>query len=601
MNQDPSPTPRVNWVAVVATLVLLFGWLAYSSYRWPGRPAPKVPPATATAPTTPIPPTTIAAAPGSVPAPKSPAVAASRATEEHAILENDNVRVLLTSYGAGIEGIEMKQHAVAHGTEQVVLNTAGPLRGPGAAVALPVFALLGDDEAAPFAQQADASRVVYTRTLANGMKLERTYALSPDKSQTLTLEETFSNPGKEAATLPAAALQIGTAGPLYRNDQSPDTGADWIGADGKFARETAGGFTASAGFLGFGARAARDVIEPPADQGPLQWAAVKNRFFVVLVQPDDPQAFQGLVLRPADTGKTSFVLAPAIQAAAKLPALTLAPGETKTRSYLLYAGPKDHRQLKALGRDEQAIMEYGWWGFMAIPLAAAMEWIHRYVPNYGWTIVLLTLALKALLWKFQSAANHSMKKMQALAPKQKELSDKYKEDPQRMQVETMKLYREYGVNPLGGCLPMLIQIPIFLGFYTMLRGAGQLQHQSWLWVKDLVQPDTVWSVALSFPLPVIGSELHLNPLPILMAFTQWVVMRLTPQPNAAAAPQMKIMQWMPFVMMCVLYNFAAALALYWTVNNLVSIAQTYRNLKKPVPVLTRVKAKAVPSWLKPKK
>ena len=599
MKQDPSPSPRVNWVAVVATLAILFGWLAYSSYRWPGRPAPKAPPAAAAAsPATALAASapTIGAAPGS--AKTAPAAPTPRAAEEHALLENDDVRVLLTSYGGGIEGIEMKQHAVAHGTEQVVLNTAGPLRGPGAAVALPVFALLGDDETAPFAQQADASRVVYTRTLAGGVKLERVYTLSSGKGQTLTLEETLSNPGKEAATLPATALQIGTAGPLYRNDQSIDTGADWMGGDGKFARETAGDFRASSGFLGFGTRAARDVIEPPAAQGPLQWAAVKNRFFVVLIQPDDPQAFQGLVLRPADTGKSDPALAPAIQAAAKLPALTLAPGEAKTRSYVLYAGPKNHSQLKALGRDEQAIMEYGWWGFMAVPLAWTMEKIHHYVPNYGWTIVLLTLLLKALLWKFQSAANHSMKKMQALAPKQKELSEKYKDDAQRMQVETMKLYREYGVNPLGGCLPMLIQIPIFLGFYTMLRGAGQLQHQSWLWVKDLVQPDTVYTLALSFPLPLVGSELHLNPLPILMALTQWVVMRLTPQPNAAAAPQMKIMQWMPFVMMLVLYNFAAALALYWTVNNLVSIAQTYRNLKKPVPVLTRVKAKAMPAWMK---
>lgn len=590
MSNDLTPNPRINWTAVIVTLALLFGWIAYSSYRWPAPPAaPPAPPVTEAAAPTPAP-----AAPVAVPASAKAAPAAPKTPEEFPGLSNDNIVVLLTTYGGGIKAVEMSQHAVAQGTQPVVLNTPGPLHEaePESGPVAPVFAFSeGDGDGVFTAQKIDATHVTFTRTLPGGVKLERAYALAPGKGYTLTLQETYTNLGKTEATVPAGTLQLGTAGPLYPNDQPAYVAADWLTGEGKFARETAGEFAASNGFpvLGFGAHPAREEIEPPAAQAPLQWVAVKNRFFVLSVQPGDPKTFQGLVLRPVHMPKGASVL-PVLQAAAKVAPLTVAPGETQTRSYVLYAGPKDHGQLKALGRDEQEVMEYGWWGFMAIPLAAAMEWIHRYVPNYGWTIVLLTLALKALLWKFQSAANHSMKKMQALAPKQKELSDKYKEDPQRMQVETMKLYREYGVNPVGGCLPIVIQIPIFLGFYTMLQSAGQFQHQSWLWVHDLVQPDTIAVIP--------GLGLPLNPLPILMAFTQWVVMRLTPQPNAAAAPQMKIMQWMPFVMMVVLYNFAAALALYWTVNNLVSIAQTYRNLKKPVPVLTRVKAKPMPKWLK---
>jgi YidC/Oxa1 family membrane protein insertase len=143
----------------------------------------------------------------------------------------------------------------------------------------------------------------------------------------------------------------------------------------------------------------------------------------------------------------------------------------------------------------------------------------------------------------------------------------------------MNLYREFGVNPVGGCLPVLVQMPIFIGFYVMLQNVVELRGASFLWIHDLTQPDTVAHLA--------GYDLNL--LPILMTATSFLVMRMTPQ--AADNSQMKVMQFMPLVLMVILYNFAAALALYWTINNLISMAQTYINLRRPVPVLKRVPKK----------
>ena len=206
--------------------------------------------------------------------------------------------------------------------------------------------------------------------------------------------------------------------------------------------------------------------------------------------------------------------------------------------------------------------------------------------NYGVAIILLTLMIKAITWPLQSIANRSGKRMQALAPKLKELQAKYKESPEKLQTETFALYKDYGVNPFGGCLPAFIQMPVFFSLYYMLQNAVELRGQSFLWVHDLTQPDTVFSVALPFVVPFINaSHFALHPLPLMVTALTMVMMRLTPQ--IGDPTQAKVAQFMPLIFLVIFYNFAAALSLYYVINNSVSIIQIYRNLKKPMPDLKR--------------
>jgi YidC/Oxa1 family membrane protein insertase len=176
--------------------------------------------------------------------------------------------------------------------------------------------------------------------------------------------------------------------------------------------------------------------------------------------------------------------------------------------------------------------------------------------------------------------------MQALAPKLKELQAKYKEQPEKLQTETFALYKDYGVNPFGGCLPALVQMPVFFSLYFMLQIAVELRGQSFFWVRDLTQPDTVFSVALPFVVPFFQTtHLALHPLPIMVTALTMIMMRLTPQ--IGDPTQAKVAQFMPLVFLVIFYNFAAALSLYYVINNAVSIIQIYRNLKKPMPELKR--------------
>jgi YidC/Oxa1 family membrane protein insertase len=159
-----------------------------------------------------------------------------------------------------------------------------------------------------------------------------------------------------------------------------------------------------------------------------------------------------------------------------------------------------------------------------------------------------------------------------------ELRDKYKDDPTRMNQEVMKLYKDYGINPVSGCLPMLIQIPIFFGLFTMLRQAVELRNAHFLWVHDLSQPDTIAHVP--------GFGWPINILPLIMAGTNIWLMRLTPK--SGDATQQKVMMFMPLIFVVFCYNFAAALALYYTTQNLFTILQLYQTRNQPLPVLEKV-------------
>ncbi len=224
----------------------------------------------------------------------------------------------------------------------------------------------------------------------------------------------------------------------------------------------------------------------------------------------------------------------------------------------------------------------GFFGFFAKVLLRAMNGIHGFGLGYALCIIVITVIIKILFWPLTRASTVSMKRMAAYQPQMTEIREKYKEDPQKLNKRMMEFMREHKINPMGGCLPILIQIPVFFGFFTMLRSAVELRGAQFLWACDLSQSDTIAHVA-SFPI---------NPLPMIMGVTMLLQARMTPVSPTADPTQQKIMKYMPLMFIVILYNFSAGLTLYWTVQNMLSILQT--KLTKNIVVEAPVKSSNSP-------
>ena len=216
-------------------------------------------------------------------------------------------------------------------------------------------------------------------------------------------------------------------------------------------------------------------------------------------------------------------------------------------------------------------MNYGWFGFVSRPLSRLLNWIHSMVSvvspewGWGWSIIILTLLVRLVLWPLTSIQIKSSQRMAKMQEPLKEIRQKYKDDNKRIQQETMKLYSEYGINPLAGCLPVLIQIPIFIGLYYMLQTSCEIRFARFLWISDLSLPDTI----AAFP-SVFGIPLHI--LPLLNAFVTFIQMHLTPMPSTDKTQAM-MFKLMPVIMLLFFYTFPSGLVLYWLVQSLLGIVQ----------------------------
>lgn len=404
------------------------------------------------------------------------------------------------------------------------------------------------------------------------------------------LEVTYENLGAVPAD-PVYYLNVGSSSPTTINDQSQYQSFDWY-HNGAHQTKLVDWY--QGGGLIF-KDPKRDFYQENTEL--TRWVGVTSQYFcTILTVPgpsDQPESDQVRLLGTAawshrtdisneswlaaghtvNTGKTLHQLT----AAMALPKVVLgkagAGDSVAKRSYQIYAGPREYRRLRLLDHNEDTILNYG--TFLGIPtgpvsrlLLNSMNGLYNIVHHYALSIVLLTIILKAILWPLQGKANRSMKKMAALSPQMKELQERYKSEPQKYQQEMGKLFKKAGVNPLSGCWPILIQIPIFMGFYNMLGKAVELRHQGFWWVSDLSAPDTVGHL---FGLPI-------NPLPLIMAVTMIAQMKLAPQGGDPA--QRKMMMLMPIVFILMCYNFASALALYWAVQNIISIIQLFVNRAK---------------------
>ena len=222
-----------------------------------------------------------------------------------------------------------------------------------------------------------------------------------------------------------------------------------------------------------------------------------------------------------------------------------------------YIGPKDHEVLKSINPELTDAIEFGWFSFLSKPFYKVLLWINNHVGNWGWAIILFTLLVKLILFPLSYKGMMSMQKLKDLAPKMKELKEKYKGDPAKMNSQMMEMYKKHGANPMGGCLPLILQIPVFFALYRVLLNAVELQGAPWiLWIEDLAQMDPYFV------------------LPILMGVSMWFQQRITPM-NLTDPLQEKIFKFFPVIMTVFFIYFPSGLVLYWLVNNLFTIGQQY--------------------------
>ena len=562
---------RTAWIAIVVSAAGLVVWYSYMARQTLPRPVSVTGGAPATLSSSPSP--TAAASSATLPvptgtAPPPPSASPPAFPEARETLSNSDIELHLTNRGGGIAEAVLLNHKDEHG--RVTINAG---EHP------PIGAIL-DNPAAPALPEYTATRqgdsVQYEYVSPEQVTIRKKYFFAPAREKNDNyigeLDITLQNGGNQPYANTGYYLGLGAAAPIHPKDYPSYTRLVWS-VDGKAKGVDVTWFAGGNGFLGFGQRVAQPFYQENIKGA--EWAAVSSQFFATIIAPLDAKADSvwGRRYEISPELKTW-----GIEGAMHMPAVDIPPGQSYSGRFEIYAGPKLYHKLARLEHNEAEIMNFGIFKLVSQFLLNFMNWLHSVFKDYAIAILALTTVIRLVLWPIQGKANRSMKQTAALAPKMQELREKYKDDPTRMNQEVMKMYKQYGINPVGGCLPMLIQIPIFFGLYQMLGQAVELRNEKFLWVHDLSQPDTVAHIPnLDWPI---------NILPLCMAATQVWLMQMTPKTGDPT--QRRVMMFTPLIFMFICYNFAAALALYYTAQNLFSILQFYQTRNQPMPALTKV-------------
>jgi YidC/Oxa1 family membrane protein insertase len=311
-----------------------------------------------------------------------------------------------------------------------------------------------------------------------------------------------------------------------------------------------------------------EIADNPTQNGNIKWLALQDRYFMSSLMPENVDAASlKLDLNSANMLQAQFVQGEKV----------IRPGTEYDYNFKIFFGPKSMRVLKSIGNELSRALDFGWWTFLAKPCLWLMNAIHDVIPNYGIAIIILTLLIKIVLWPLGAKSYKSMSEMKKIQPLMKEIREKYKDDKQKMNQEVMALYRTYKINPLGGCLPMVVQIPVFFALYRMLYQAIELRHASFfLWINDLSAPDRLFN--LGFSIPFMEPPYGIPVLTLVMGASMILQQKMSPPMGDPA--QAKMMMLMPVVFTVIFINFSSGLVLYWLVNNIFSIAQQYYTQKK---------------------
>jgi len=294
--------------------------------------------------------------------------------------------------------------------------------------------------------------------------------------------------------------------------------------------------------------------------------AVRNKYFTSIVTPVSREA---TAMRLSGTKK--WTTEPQLKRYSTSLVLPYQEQRVQTDSFYVYIGPLDYSELNGYDQGFERMMNFGWSPIR--PISKLVLWafttIHQVIPNYGLVLILFGVVIKILVFPLTKKSYVSMKEMQNLQPKVQELREKYKDDSQKMNEEMMKIYKEHGVNPVGGCLPMLLQMPLLYALFIVFRSTIELRGAEFIgWIKDLSQPDTV--LTLPFSIPLYGADVNI--LPLIMAGTMIGQQRMTA--TGTTGSQQKMMMWfMPVFFLLIFNNFPSGLNLYYALFNIMTIIQ----------------------------
>ncbi|MBN1928474.1 MAG: membrane protein insertase YidC [Chlorobiaceae bacterium] len=483
---------------------------------------------------------------------------ASEGTEQTITIDNDVFTAVLSSKGATLKSMVLKKHPDVNGKPFNLISS-------GKQGALSMLFLSNDgkriDTRDLYFRSLDAKT---SKTVTGKEKLSVSFVLDVDAGRSMQVTYTFTGD----SYVVDYDLKLNGFGSTLAGDEYQ---LDWDGGlvySEKDKVDESNNALASA-WLGGGLLKldAKDTKERYREEesGKAEWVAVRNKYFVAALIPE--RDTEGVYLQGTRKNGIEFEN---YTAALKM---RLPEGRNSvTDRYRLYVGPLDYNTVKSLDIGLEKIMDFGW-DWLTRPFAEYLilpifNWMNKYVTNYGLIIIIFAFLIKMVTYPLSLASTKSMKKMAALQPMMQELQEKYKDNPAKMQSELGRIYKEAGVNPLGGCLPTLIQMPLLFAMFYVFRSSIQLRQHGFLWVKDLSVPDSI--LDFGFKLPLYGD--HIALMPILMAVTVFFQQKITP--TTQTNDQMKIMLWMfPAMMLLFFNNMPAGLALYYLMFNVFSIAQ----------------------------
>ena len=570
---------RKNFFLGMACIV---GAFALFFLTKPATPPPGATPAPSAA-VAPVAPALVPKPATTLPASAQSARPVPRESAQPFTLQNDYLEVTLTNRGGAIREIRLKKE-FADVTNQgvIVFNAGNDESALALALKNPVTGKL-ETLLSEFVEQPGTTGDTITLVggLADGTRIERTFTLTAKAG---TVAEPYSlgfvTKVIPPAGKPAATVWVSTGSWQPTEGDSANQFLSVLAYDGDdLTRVGLDVFSDSSGFFGLGAHKAQADHAVASVAKPLLWVASGNQFFSSIIHPADASArgarTEVLVLPVGfEGGKRGLQ---AFASWEPVPAADL----SRTFAGEFFVGPKEYARVAALPDGQVAVLQFskllGFISFGAICklLLAVLGGVHGLLEwsgawSWGWAIVLLTCLIKVITWPLTAIQMKAAKKMQKFAKPMQDIREKHKDNPEKMQKELMKLYTENKINPFAGCLPILIQMPIFFGLYTAFQTTVELRLHSFLWIADLSAPDTLFYLG-SFPV---------NLLPVLMGITMWLSMRMSPQPSGDGSQKMIfLMMTLLFPVIC--YPMASALTLYMTIQNLLTMLQTWLTKDEP--------------------
>ncbi len=549
--------------AILATVLVILILVAYQWYlsrfetppQEPARPTTTTPPAQPAAPPPASAPAIAPAKPAkSLPKPVTRIVPPTR----EVIVETPLMQVTLSTVGGRVTSWQLKKYHVGDGAPVDLVAVKDPGGSPGP------LAAWADGEQAQAAYEVDRERldlsgpdgtgtVTFTNQSPSGLELQKKLTFYADRYQAEVTLTVRNLSGADAAAEPQLIWGPGLRNSLDKKQSTLQAPTLWL--DGNRVHE--------------------DLSKVNGERvvtGNLSWAALQDTYFTAALIPNE-KGLQAFVKKAAEDQPIVGL---------KAVKQVLPPGGQTSARALVYAGPKDLDTLKSVGHDLGQIVDLGMFDRIYLVTAALwlLKFLYRFTGNYGIAIILVTVLQKIAFHPLTLKSLRSMRAMQEIQPKVQAIQERYKNNPQKKQEETMALYRKYGVNPMGGCLPMLVQIPIFIALYNALSNSVEMWQAHFLWIHDLTQPDSLFTVDLYGATRNAG-----NILGLLMGVSMWAQQKMSPP--AGDPRQAQMMLWMmPILFTFMFWNFPSGLVLYWLVNNVLQIGQQWlitRSPARPAP------------------